>query len=238
MTADNPVVHRLDRGTSGLLVVARTPDAYESLVGQLSTHAVERTYTALVRGTPEHVHGVIDAPVGRSRRDPLRMTVAADGRPARMCWAAEPTDESPTSMRPPSSPATPRRFPTPARMQLRHHLPSRVSPFPSQRMGPERYPKVLNRNHFHRPTREFTPVPSNSGPPRHQGRRLPLQVPAMSLRPRAFTVPARSPKPRALCRIPTTVGTSRTMVLSTVRVPDRWSRRRTTIQSTCPGSTR
>ena len=83
MTADNPVVHRLDRGTSGLLVVARTPDAYESLVGQLSTHAVERTYTALVRGTPEHVHGVIDAPVGRSRRDPLRMTVAADGRPAR-----------------------------------------------------------------------------------------------------------------------------------------------------------
>ncbi len=81
---DRPgLVHRLDRGTSGLLVVARTPEAYESLVDQLATHAVERTYTALVRGHPEHRHGVIDAPIGRSRRDPLRMTVAADGRPAR-----------------------------------------------------------------------------------------------------------------------------------------------------------
>ena len=39
--------------------------------------------TALVRGHPEHPHGVIDAPIGRSRRDPLRMTVAADGRPSR-----------------------------------------------------------------------------------------------------------------------------------------------------------
>lgn len=83
------LVHRLDRGTSGLLVVARTPDAYDSLVEQLSTHAVERTYTALVRGRPQHAHGVIDAPIGRSRRDPLRMTVAADGRPARTHYRLE-----------------------------------------------------------------------------------------------------------------------------------------------------
>ena len=81
---DRPgLVHRLDRGTSGLLVVARTPEAYESLVSQLATHAVERVYTAVVWGHPEHPHGVIDAPIGRSRRDPLRMTVAVDGRPAR-----------------------------------------------------------------------------------------------------------------------------------------------------------
>jgi 23S rRNA pseudouridine1911/1915/1917 synthase len=83
------LVHRLDRGTSGLLVVARTPQAYDSLVEQLSTHSVERTYTALVRGRPEHRHGVIDAPIGRSRRDPLRMTVAADGRPARTHYRLE-----------------------------------------------------------------------------------------------------------------------------------------------------
>lgn len=83
------LVHRLDRGTSGLLVVARTPDAHSSLVEQLSTHAVERTYTALVRGRPQHAHGVIDAPIGRSRRDPLRMTVAADGRPARTHYRLE-----------------------------------------------------------------------------------------------------------------------------------------------------
>lgn len=87
---DRPgLVHRLDRGTSGLLVVARTPAAYVSLVEQLQDHDVERVYTALVRGRPDHAHGVIDAPVGRSRRDPLRMTVAADGRPARTHFDVE-----------------------------------------------------------------------------------------------------------------------------------------------------
>lgn len=77
------VVHRLDKGTSGLLVVARTSDAYRSLVAQLSARAVERRYTALVWGHPDPPTGLIDAPIGRSRRDPTRMTVAADGREAR-----------------------------------------------------------------------------------------------------------------------------------------------------------
>jgi 23S rRNA pseudouridine1911/1915/1917 synthase len=82
--ADRPgLVHRLDRGTSGLLVVARNPRAHADLVEQLSSHSVGRVYTALAWRHPAHPHGVIDAPVGRSRRDPLRMTVAADGRPAR-----------------------------------------------------------------------------------------------------------------------------------------------------------
>lgn len=77
------LVHRLDRGTSGLLVVARTPAAYDHLVSQLATHAVGRIYTALCWRHFEHPHGVVDAPIGRSRRDPLRMAVAMDGRPAR-----------------------------------------------------------------------------------------------------------------------------------------------------------
>ncbi len=77
------LVHRLDRGTSGLLVVARTPPAYEDLVGQLSDHSVVRIYTALAWRRFEHAQGVIDAPIGRSRRDPLRMTVAVDGRESR-----------------------------------------------------------------------------------------------------------------------------------------------------------
>ena len=89
------LVHRLDRGTSGLLVVARTPDAYESLVSQLSTHTVERVYTALVWRHPDHAHGVIDAPVGRSRRDPLKMTVAVDGRPARTHYDVDATYTAP-----------------------------------------------------------------------------------------------------------------------------------------------
>lgn len=77
------LVHRLDRGTSGLLVVARTPEAYTELVSQLSSHTVRRIYTALAWRHFEHPQGVIDAPIGRSRRDPLRMTVAVDGRPSR-----------------------------------------------------------------------------------------------------------------------------------------------------------
>lgn len=83
------LVHRLDRGTSGLLVVARTPEAYHDLVGQLSSHTVTRVYTALVWRHPEHAHGVVDAPIGRSRRDPLRMTVAIDGRPSRTHYRVE-----------------------------------------------------------------------------------------------------------------------------------------------------
>ena len=77
------VVHRLDKGTSGLLVVARTPEAYESLVGQLSARSVERRYLALVWGVPTPSTGMVDAPIGRSRRDPTRMTVSSSGREAR-----------------------------------------------------------------------------------------------------------------------------------------------------------
>jgi 23S rRNA pseudouridine1911/1915/1917 synthase len=77
------IVHRLDRGTSGLLVVARTQVAYESLVEQLSSRTVDRRYLALVWGHPEPPAGLVDAPIGRSRRDPTRMTVSASGREAR-----------------------------------------------------------------------------------------------------------------------------------------------------------
>ncbi len=77
------LVHRLDKGTSGLLVVARSQHAHAHLVDQLATHEVEREYRALAWGGFEVAHGTIDAPVGRSRRDPLKMTVATDGRPAR-----------------------------------------------------------------------------------------------------------------------------------------------------------
>lgn len=92
------LVHRLDRGTSGLLVVARTPDAHRDLVEQLSTHTVERVYTALVWRHPEHSHGVIDAPIGRSRRDPLRMTVAMDGRESRTHYSVDRTYTDPVEV--------------------------------------------------------------------------------------------------------------------------------------------
>ena len=66
------IVHRLDKGTSGLLVVARNDEAHAELVDQLSSHTVDRHYLALVWGHLDTNLGTIDAPVGRSRRDPLR----------------------------------------------------------------------------------------------------------------------------------------------------------------------
>ena len=81
---DRPgIVHRLDAGTSGLLVVARTQAAYESLVAQLAARTVERRYLALAWGWVEAETGLIDAPVGRSQTDPPAMAVTAGGRSAR-----------------------------------------------------------------------------------------------------------------------------------------------------------
>jgi 23S rRNA pseudouridine1911/1915/1917 synthase len=77
------IVHRIDRETSGLLVVARTPRAYDSLVAQLAARTVGRRYEALAWGAFEHPAGSIDGPIGRSRRQPTRMTVSAEGKEAR-----------------------------------------------------------------------------------------------------------------------------------------------------------
>lgn len=77
------IVHRLDKGTSGLLVVARTAAAHRSLTAQLASRSVERRYLALVWGSVEAPAGVVDAPVGRSAGDPTRMSVSAGGREAR-----------------------------------------------------------------------------------------------------------------------------------------------------------
>jgi 23S rRNA pseudouridine1911/1915/1917 synthase len=83
-SGDRPgIVHRLDKGTSGLLAVARTPAAYGSLVAQLGARSVDRRYLALVSGTVDTDAGVVDAPVGRRSGDRTRMAVVADGRPAR-----------------------------------------------------------------------------------------------------------------------------------------------------------
>jgi len=83
------IVHRLDADTSGLLVVARTDDAYRRLVDQAGQRSMTREYVALAWGAPETSRGVIDAPIGRSVREPTRMTVAADGRAARTHYEIE-----------------------------------------------------------------------------------------------------------------------------------------------------
>jgi 23S rRNA pseudouridine1911/1915/1917 synthase len=87
---DRPgIVHRLDKGTSGLLVVARTDAARDALVGQLSRREVERQYVALVNDIVEEDEGLIDAPLGRADRDPTRMRVQAGGRLARTRYQVE-----------------------------------------------------------------------------------------------------------------------------------------------------
>jgi 23S rRNA pseudouridine1911/1915/1917 synthase len=72
------IVHRLDRDTSGLLVVARTDQAYEGLRALVRRRALEREYLALVRGRPRSRTGRIEAPIGRDRRDPTRRSLDTD----------------------------------------------------------------------------------------------------------------------------------------------------------------
>ena len=77
------IVHRLDKGPSGLMVVARTEAAAASLSEQLRTRQAGREYLALVAGLLVHDSGVVDAPVGRSARVATRMAVTPKGRQAR-----------------------------------------------------------------------------------------------------------------------------------------------------------
>jgi 23S rRNA pseudouridine1911/1915/1917 synthase len=77
------IVHRLDAGSSGLLVVARNDAALAALSGQFADRSAGRRYQALVWGHPAAPHGIIDAPIGRDPGDPLKMALVADGRPAR-----------------------------------------------------------------------------------------------------------------------------------------------------------
>ena len=72
------IVHRLDRDTSGLMVVARTDEAFERLQQQVRDRALEREYLALVRGRPRSRSGRIDAPIGRDRTDAMRHSVDTD----------------------------------------------------------------------------------------------------------------------------------------------------------------
>ena len=74
------IVHRLDAGTSGLMVIARTDRAHEALAAMLKDHAIERRYLALVRGEVEHEAFAVDAPLGR-RADKV-VVDHTEGRPA------------------------------------------------------------------------------------------------------------------------------------------------------------
>lgn len=85
--SDRPgIVHRLDRDTSGLLIVAKTERALEHLRAQFKQHRVQKSYLALVHGCPPTPQGVIEAPVGRDPRWRQRMAVIPGGRAARTAY--------------------------------------------------------------------------------------------------------------------------------------------------------
>ncbi|MBN1423728.1 RluA family pseudouridine synthase [Candidatus Fermentibacteria bacterium] len=85
---DRPgIVHRLDKGTSGLMVVARSEPAYLNMVTQIATRKVSRTYRAIIWGTLLDARGSIDRPIGRSHRDRKKMAVVPEGKPALTSYA-------------------------------------------------------------------------------------------------------------------------------------------------------
>ena len=79
--SDRPgIVHRLDKDTSGLIVVARNSSAHACLSRQFKSREVEKGYLALVQGSPDPAEAVIDAPIGRHPRDRKRMAIVDGGR--------------------------------------------------------------------------------------------------------------------------------------------------------------
>lgn len=77
------IVHRLDRDTSGLMIVARTERAHDAFTEALRARLVTRRYHTLVWGHVEEPHGRVDAPIARSPREPTRMAVVVGGKEAR-----------------------------------------------------------------------------------------------------------------------------------------------------------
>ena len=83
------IVHRLDKDTSGLIVVAKRRAAHENLSHQMAERTMHKEYVALVDGKPTQPTGIIDAPIDRDPRDRQRMGVVAGGRPARTRYDIE-----------------------------------------------------------------------------------------------------------------------------------------------------
>lgn len=89
---DRPgIVHRLDRDTTGLMMVARSQPAYEALVAQLRERRVTRGYRSLVWGELVEARGVIEGPIGRDPARRTRMAIVQDGRPARTHYRVDAT---------------------------------------------------------------------------------------------------------------------------------------------------
>ena len=124
--ADRPgIVHRLDKGTSGLMVVARTEMAYTALVAQLADRTMRRRYLALVEGLVADDRGEIDAPIGRSTRTPTKMAVSSNGRSARTGYTVLERRSEPRRTHPARAQSGKWAHPPDPRPHGRHRTPRR-----------------------------------------------------------------------------------------------------------------
>lgn len=74
------IVHRIDKDTSGLLVVAKTDRAHEGLAAQFAKHSIDRRYSAIVAGLPKAGAGIVDAPLARSAANRKKVAIVGEGR--------------------------------------------------------------------------------------------------------------------------------------------------------------
>jgi 23S rRNA pseudouridine1911/1915/1917 synthase len=83
------LVHRLDKDTSGVMMVAKNAPALQNLQDQIRAHTVEKRYVAVAASTPDPLEGRIEAPIGRDRSDPRRMAVVEGGKPSKTEYRVE-----------------------------------------------------------------------------------------------------------------------------------------------------
>lgn len=92
------IVHRLDRETSGVMVVAKTDEAHKVLTKAFSGRTLKKEYLALVSGVPDRLSGTIEKPIGRHPRHRHKMTVREDGKPARTDWELLGREKGPLAL--------------------------------------------------------------------------------------------------------------------------------------------
>jgi 23S rRNA pseudouridine1911/1915/1917 synthase len=92
------IVHRLDRGTSGLLVIAKTNEAHEVLVHDFSNRTIKKEYLALVAGVPDRLSGTIHKPIGRNPAHRHKMAVREEGKPSHTDWEFLGESKGPVSL--------------------------------------------------------------------------------------------------------------------------------------------
>ena len=136
------IVHRLDKDTSGLMVVAKNDRAQLSLSEQMQRHEMKKEYLALVWGHLTPFRGIIDAPIGRDPRDRKRMGIVASGRPARTHFRVLEQLDGFDLVR--------LRLETGRTHQIRVHMASLGHPVVGDRVyGPEREALGLKRQFLH-----------------------------------------------------------------------------------------